>query len=234
MKDSFYITIDSHSTNEFSNNENGHFRKRIANTLQLDDGPWYVGMTCISIPDADQPFIPLNGLPDDATLVTFHWTELQPTGSSENIVSRNLQLKKSQLDNKHTNKDIMKAVINGYEYSKVAQMKDSASNFSSDSTQYPGLDHTALLFDWQKNGDLIWNNDTTSLGQLSPRLVFNLNFAIQMGFVTKIHDGSQHLWELGPYLKYTVLKHGGRDRKAWDLHNEWIDKNWGSRSPTSY
>ena len=63
----------------------------------------------------------------------------------------------------------------------------------------------------------------------------NLQFAMQMGFLESVRDGSQELRNLGPNLKQTVLKQSnGSDRTALDLEKVWLDNRWGSRSRDSY
>ena len=235
--DSFYVTLTSEPTNEFPHNTNTHFQKRIANTIELNEGPWTTGMTSLFIPDADHAQTVLDGIPDDTVFVHFKWTEVQPTSpTSKKVVTRTFDLKKAQLGQAKNTTELMHAVVTGYLHSKQSQKKNMNSHFQLDNTQYPYLDHVALPFVWQKNGDLLMDNTATNLGTFSPRMVINKTFAIKMGWITEMVDGSQHEHDLGPNLIQTVLKKktDGTDGYAWDIHSEWIDKGWGSRPRDSY
>lgn len=234
--DSFYVTLTSQPTNGFPHNTNTHFQKRIANTIELNEGPWTTGVTSLFIPDADQAQTVLDGIPDDTVLAHFKWTEVQPASpTSSRVVTRTFDLKKSQLGQAKNTTDLMHALVTGYTHSKVEQMKNVNSHFQLDNTQYPKLDHVAPKFVWKKNRDLLMDNNNTNLGTFSPRMVINKMFAIKMGWITEMVDGSQHVYDLGPNLIETVLKKAdGTDRFAWDIHSEWIDKGWGSRPRDSY
>ena len=231
--DSFYITLNSEPTSEFPKNTGNHFQKRIANNIQIDDGLWTAGMSSLFLPDAHQPSNPLDGIPDDAILITFQWHELTSTYEMQ---SRSFSFLKSHIGNSTKKVDIMQAVATAFEYSKMEKMKNKASTF-----KFPPRSayNTDLTFRWEQNGDLILDNNSTSLGQMSPRISMNLLFAIQMGFILRSNDALSEIAhmnpKLGPNLKQTILKQdNGSDRYALDLENEWTIKRWGSRSRDSY
>jgi len=187
-------------------------------------------MASLFIPDTGHT-ISLDTIPNDVTLVDFEWSELEKIPLS--IESRQLLLKKSALGNRSTPYEILHGIIDSYEHSKLNQMKDETSIFHKYDGLYPKLTNMALTFRWKDNGDLFWDNENTFLGSFSPRMTFNKFLALKMGWIIQKESGG---YELGPNLIPTVLKyhHGTKDRPSYDLHNEWIDKGWGSRDTTSY
>lgn len=233
--DSFYITLDSEPTNEFPNNTGNHFQKRIANNIQLDNHTWIVGMFSLFLPDVTIPCVPLNGIPNDTIVMRFHWTETENSTGRPLVRARLFDLLKSHIQYGNTMTDVMHAIVNAYEYKKIQLMKDKSSTFVMSNTQHSNLDYTSLIFQKLENGDITLDNSISYLGQFSPRMVMNQQFALQMGFLKSVRDGSQEIIDLGPNLKQIVLKHSnGSDRTALDLERVWLDNRWGSRSRDSY
>lgn len=191
------------------------------------------GMTSLFIPDASHLEQVLDGIPDDAVLAHFKWTEVQPAGPK--LVTQTFDFTKSLSGQARTTTGLLHAMITGYEHSKLEQKKDRNSHYNWDNTQYPNLDHVALKFVWKDDGNLLMDNTSTNLGTFSPRMIISKSFALKMGWVTEMIEGSQHVYDLGPNLIQTVLKKAdGTDRWAWDIHSEWIDKGWGSRPRDKY
>ena len=237
MEDSFYVTLTSEPDNEFPNNTTTHFQKRIANTIELKDGPWMVGMSSLFLPDASHLEQSLDGIPDDTPLIHFVWNEFNtPSGQVVGQeFTRTFDFSKSLMGRAKTTTQMLHAIITGYTHSLLSQRKDNNSKFSRSNSQYPLLTRTSFKFDWLSNGILFLDNTYTNLGSFSPHLYINKIFAIKMGWLTENIDGDQHEYLLGPNLTETLLKNAdGSDRYAWDLHSEWIDKGWGSRRRDSY
>ena len=235
--DSFYVTITSEPDKEFPNNTITHFQKRLANTVDLKEGPWMVGMTSIFLPDASHLEQKLNGIPNDAPLIHFVWLEfnLPPGQVVGDEFTRTFDFTKTLMGQAKTTNEMLHAIITGYTHSLLTQKKDNNSKFSRSNSQFPALTRTNLKFDWLKNGNLFLDNTHTNLGSNSPHIYIDKTFAIKMGWLTEQIDGDQHIFDLGPNLELTRLKNtDGNDRYAWDLHSEWIDKGWGSRRRDSY
>lgn len=237
MEDSFYVTLTSEPDNEFPNNTTTHFQKRLANTIDLKDDPWMVGMSSLFLPDASHLEQALNGIPNDAPLIHFVWNEFNTPPSSVvgQEFTRTFDFTKSLMGQAKTSTEMLHAIITGYTHSLLKQKKDNNSKFSRANSQYPSLTRTNLKFEWLKNGNLFLDNNYTNLGSFSPHIYIDKTFAIKMGWLAKQIDGDQHVFDLGPNLELTRLKNtDGNDRYAWDLHSEWIDKGWGSRRRDSY
>ena len=225
--DSFYVTLTSEPDIEFPNNTITHFQKRIANTIELKDGPWMVGMSSLFLPDASHLEQSVDGIPDDTPLIHFVWNEFNfpPRSVVGQEFTRTFDFTKSLLGQAKTTTQMLHAIITGYTHSILSQRKDNYSKFSRDNSQYPMLTRTSFNFDWLKNGNLFLDNTYTNLGTNSPHLYINKTFAIKMGWLEEHIDGDQHIYSLGPNLTETLLKNAdGSDRYAWDLHSEWIDK----------
>lgn len=237
MEDSFYVTVTSQPDNEFPKNTITHFQKRIANTIELKDGPWMVGMSFLFLPDASHLEQSLDGIPSNTPLIHFVWNEFNtPPGQAVGQeFTRTFDFTKSLLSRAKTTSEMLHAIITGYTHSLLSQKKDINSIFSRSNSQYPSLTRTSFKFDWLNNGNLFLDNSHTNLGSFSPHLYMSKIFAIKMGWLVEKIDGDQHIYSLGPNLTPTYLKNAdGNDRYAWDLHSEWIDKGWGSRPRDSY
>lgn len=235
--DSFYVTLTSKPDNEFPRNTITHFQKRIANTIELKDGPWMVGMASLFLPDASHLEQSLDGIPSNTPLIHFVWNEFNtPSGQAVGQeFTRTFDFTKSLIGRAKTSTELLHAIITGYTHSLLSQKKDSNSIFSRSNSQYPSLTRTSFKFDWLSNGNLFLDNTHTNLGSFSPHLYISKILAIKMGWLTDKIDGDQHIYSLGPNLTPTYLKNAdGNDRYAWDLHSEWIDKGWGSRPRDSY
>lgn len=235
--DSFYVTLTSKPDSEFPNNTITHFQKRIANTIELKDGPWMVGMSSLFLPDASHLEQSLDGIPSNTPLIHFVWNEFNfPPGQVVGQeFTRTFDFTKSLLGRAKTTTEMLHAIITGYTHSLLSQKKDNHSKFSRSNSQYPSLTRTSFKFEWLSNGNLFLDNTHTNLGTNSPHLYMSKIFAIKMGWLTEQIDGEQHTYSLGPNLTPTYLKNAdGNDRYAWDLHSEWIDKGWGSRRRDSY
>ena len=237
MEDSFYVTLTSEPDNEFPNNTTTHFQKRMANSIDLKDGPWMVGMSSLFLPDASHLEQSLDGIPSNTPLIHFVWNEFNtPPGQAVGQeFTRTFDFTKSLLSRAKTTSEMLHAIITGYTHSLLSQKKDNNSIFSRSNSQYPSLTRTSFKFDWLKNGNLFLDNTHTNLGSFSPHIYISKIFAIKMGWLTERIDGDQHEYLIGPNLTPTYLKNAdGNDRYAWDLHSEWIDKGWGSRRRDSY
>ena len=235
--ESFYVTLTSEPDNEFPNNTITHFQKRLANTIDLKEGPWMVGMSNLFLPDASHLEQSLDGIPDDTPLVHFVWNEFNFPPRSvvgqefhEHLILPNLLWDEQSQPPKCS---MPSSLLTHTPY--YPRKKTTTPNFSRDNSQYPLLTRTNLKFDWLKNGNLFLDNTYTNLGTNSPHLYINKTFAIKMGWLAEMIDGDQHVFDLGPNLELTRLKNAdGNERYAWDLHSEWIDKGWGSRRRDSY
>ena len=235
--DSFHITLTSEPTNEFPHNTATHFQKRIVNTIDLKDGPWMTGMTSLFLPDASHLEKNLDGFPSDAALMHFEWNEVnfKPGQVVGDNFTRQFDFTKSLSGRAKTTTELLHAIVTAYDHSKLQQKKDMNSKYTWPNSQYPMLTHMAFTFKWLKNGNLLMDNTYTNLGTNSPHVYIDKSFAIKMGWIAERIDGDQHEYILGPNLILTRLKNAdGNDRYAWDLHSEWIDKNWGSRRRDSY
>lgn len=146
--DSFYVTLTSEPSNEFPHNTITHFQKRIANTIELKDGPWMTGMTSLFLPDASHLEQSLDGIPDDAILVHFVWNEINfaPGQVVGQEFTRTFDFTKSLVGQAKTTTELLHAIITAYDHSKQKQKKDNNSRFARDNSQYLLLTHTALKF----------------------------------------------------------------------------------------
>lgn len=235
--DSFYVTVTSEPGNEFPNNTITHFQKRLANIIELKQGPWMVGMTSLFLPDASHLEQSLDGIPNDVPIIHFEWNEVnfKPGQAVGDNFHRTFNFTKSLMGQAKTTAEMLHAIITGYTHSLLSQKKDNNSKFSWSNSQYPLLTRMNFKFDWLKNGNLFMDNTYINLGTNSPHIYINKIFAIKMGWLAETIDGDQHIFDLGPNLELTRLKNAdGNDRYAWDLHSEWIDKGWGSRRRDSY
>lgn len=235
--DSFYVTLTSEPSNEFPHNTTTHFQKRIANTIDLRDGPWMTGMTSLFLPDTTHLEQNLDGFPADAPLMHFEWNEVnfKPGQVVGDTFHREFDFTKSLTGQAKTTTELMHAIVTAYNHSRIQQKKDMNSKYSWSNSQYPMLTHLAFTFKWLKNGNLLMDNTYTNLGTNSPHVYIDKSFAIKMGWMTENIDGDQHEYHIRPNLILTRLKNAdGNDRYAWDLHSEWIDKGWGSRQRDRY
>ena len=88
-----------------------------------------------------------------------------------------------------------------------------------------------LTFKWKTDGDLLLDNSVTYLGSLGPYAIFDVFFALKMGWLVR----KENEYELGPNLKFAILKHtDGTDRQSTDLDAIWIGAGLGKRFLTSY
>lgn len=223
--DSFYVTITSDPTNEFPNNTNSHFKKRLPNMLQLIKPGWKVGMVSIVLPVVSNNVL-LNTIPSIVDICDLEWTEMQPASSKRNNpVKRTLQIKKasisSALGTNLTSAQIMQYIVDNYDYEKLDKTKDDSSFFTLPNSQPNSLSGTSWVFEWKNNGDLLLNNQYTSLRQHVPGLVFHVFFAVKMGWLVQKNDGS---YKLGPNLIPIHLPYPGgntQTRPLFDLQSKW-------------
>lgn len=238
MEDSFYLTVTSEPSKEFPNNTTTHFQKRIANNIELKDGTWMAGMTSLFLPDASFLSQSLNGFASNTPLMHFQWNEVnfKPGQAVGDNFVRQFDFTKSLTKTVKNTTELLHTIVTAYDHSRLQQKKDSNSKFYWSNSQYPSLTRLALTFTWLKNGNLLMDNTYTNLGTNSPHVYIDKSFAIKMGWLREVN---QHNYYLGPNLELTKLKNAedppdNADRYAWDLHSEWIDKNWGTRPRDSY
>ena len=62
--DTMRVVLLSDTSKEFPENTSSAFKVRLAEPLQLEDGPWEVGLSSVSLPDAS---LNLDALTDDRT-----------------------------------------------------------------------------------------------------------------------------------------------------------------------
>lgn len=236
MEDSFYVTLTSEPDHEFPNNTATQFQKRIDN-IELKEGTWLVGMTSLFLPDASFLTQSLNGFASNTPLMHFEWNEFndKPGQVVGNEFRRSFDFTKSLTKTVKNTTELLHTIVSAFEHSRLLQRKDKYSVFDRSNSQFPSLTHLVPYWRWLKNGDLLMDNTHTNLGSFSPHVYIDKSFAIKMGWLRELHRS----FILGPNLHFTTLKNSeqpadNRQRYAWDLHSEWIDKGWGSRARDSY
>ena len=198
----FYVSLPSHSSKgEFPKNVANHFKIRLPNPIRLDGQGWKVGMSSITMPDAQVALPSLTSTdPDDkkVTLAYYAWRRL--FGSGHNLGGTNFDT--DDLKAVFHNVDgvgFMKSMIAYFQRQRIFDdygPKLGAKYLTSDGKR------TYIEFRWEGDELVTHNEDMIRPITDLPALHINVDLATKMGWLMK--KGSSY--ELGPNLQIEFFK----------------------------
>ena len=186
---SFYVTLPSHANRrEFPNNQANWFKIRLPQPLQLSGGPWQVGLSAISLPDARVNLYEL--VKKDGYIMGTSWDETIPKpGGKDGEMAARIGTAQTLIN------DIQDLdwVVDGVSFMKAAiahleqQRKETTvqgGRFTNDQGK-----HMYVKFRWEGNDLLIDNTNVCHCGTDTPALTIYTKLALKMGWLRKIDSG---------------------------------------------
>ena len=223
----FYVTLDSGASVEFPGNTAAAFQRRLPTLLNLTRGKWKVGMTSLVLPDMDAEIL-IGSMDKDSVIADMELSYKTDSSFATNSIKIKQEDIVSKVGSAPTPRQVMQVIVDMYNVQKI---KKSDDLYIWTIPSHPTLNRLDLTFKWQNNGDLLLDNGVVYLGSLGPYAIFDVFFALKMGWIIKTTNG----YQLGPNLSYNMLKHtDGSDRKATDLDAICIGSGLDSRPLNSY
>ena len=225
-KMSFYVTLPSHANrHEFPNNQANAFKIRLPQPLRLTEGPWQVGLSAISLPDARVNLYEL--VKKDRYIISTSWYQdfPKPGGKDGEMTSR--QDTAQTLINDIQDLDW---VVDGVSFMKAAiahleqRRKETAiqgGRLINDQGK-----HMYVMFRWEGEDLLIDNTNVCHCKTDTPALYIYTKLALKMGWLRKISSGLI----LGPNLQQEFMGDQIPNMKQ-PVDNDWNDVNDDHSNP---
>jgi len=223
---SFYVTLPSHANRrQFPNNQANSFKIRLPQPLRLSGGPWQVGLSAISLPDARVNLYEL--VKKDGYIMSTSWelTYPKPGGKDGEMAARigtaqTLINDIQDLDWVVDGVSFMKATIAHLEQRRK-ETAIQGGRFTNDQGK-----HTYVKFRWEGDDLLIDNTNVCHCGSDTPALTIYTKLALKMGWLHKLDSGLI----LGPNLQQELMGDQIPNMKQ-PIDNEWNDVNDEQSNP---
>ena len=218
---SFYVTLPSHANRkEFPNNQANSFKIRLPQPLRLTGGPWQVGLSAISLPDARVNLYQL--VKKGGYIMSTSWDQdyPKPGGKDGEMVTRvhtaqTLINDIQDLDWVVDGVSFMKATIAHLEQRRK-ETAIQGGRFTNDQGK-----HTYVKFRWEGDDLLIDNTNVCHCKTDTPALAIYTKLALKMGWLRKIDSGLI----LGPNLQQEF------NNMKQPVDNDWNDVNDDQSNP---
>lgn len=203
MSNDFYVSLPSTARkNEFPDNKSNSFKVRLPHPIRLVGSGWKVGLSSISMPDANIDLTRFENL--ESPLLSASWTLQRKIKSEEEEGKFINEIK--QLSTNLTFEDILfdNNIVDGLSFMKALIFKfDQILNYNRDHgdlTQDPDSQKKLEYFFKWESDELVLDNS-----EIDPRyaedlyeMAFNEKLAFDMGWLRKKDNG---LITIGPNMK---------------------------------
>ena len=225
-KMSFYVTLPSHANRkEFPNNQANSFKIRLPQPLRLTGGPWQVGLSAISLPDARVNLYEL--VKKGGYIISTSWDQdfPKPGGKDGEMAARKDTAQTlindiQDLDWVVDGVSVMKAAIAHLEQRRK-ETAIQGGRFTNDQGK-----HMYVKFRWEGDDLLIDNTYVCHCKTDTPALYIYTKVALKMGWLRKIDSGLI----LGPNLQQEFMGDQIPNMKE-PIDNDWNDVNDDQSNP---
>ena len=225
-KMSFYVTLPSHANRkEFPNNQANSFKIRLPQPSRLSGGPWQVGLSAISLPDARVNLYEL--VKKDGYIMGTSWDQTIPKpGGKDGEMAARIGTAETLIN------DIQDLdwVVDGVSFMKatIAHLEQRRKETAVQGGQFTNDQgkHTYVKFRWEGEDLLIDNTNVSHCGNDTPSLTIYTKLALKMGWLRKISSGLI----LGPNLQQEFMGDQIPNMKK-PIDNDWNDLNDDKSNP---